>query len=96
MKSNSFILKNLAIFDCPCTDYYHCPLRMYNYSIDSIKTIIGVKPKVGQDIIAIFEKFPCNEITSRVLGMFVSKKYCLITTAKKYFKTNFLLFRWNF
>ena len=68
-----FLVKTIAIYDCLDSS----TISDYKRAIAGIKTIIDIKPTVIQDFNTIFEKFPCNEITSMGLNVFVSRKNLL-------------------
>lgn len=64
--SRNFTIENKAAADCPEL------FESYSKSMDKLKSMIDIKPKVVQDFAAIVEEFPCNQLTQEGLHRFVN------------------------
>ncbi|XP_037049498.1 uncharacterized protein LOC119083795 [Bradysia coprophila] len=54
---------NATLTECP--DGH----QMYTEVMKGLKDMVDVKPKVAQDVTAIYDKFPCNDIAHHLIGL---------------------------
>lgn len=62
----------IVVTDCPNES------QKYSEAKNELKTMIDIKPNVSEDFAAIYEKFPCNYYSGRLLSGLVRKYHSLL------------------
>lgn len=89
LHSKLIIICDAAPADCP--DH----LESYSETIDKLKTVPFLNPKVIEDVTAIRDKFPCIEIIRSYMKDFVSNFEFLFRNAfRSTTILRLLIFRW--